>query len=620
MKSSGIKIVEVRIRNFRSLKSVDIGIDTLSIFVGANNSGKTSCLEALMFAMGYGAKPITDDDIYVGPGETSPPITRSIVIDILIKPIDDSRKVIDAFPSGSYWLILWGNGTSHDENDDEFMAFRTNYVWSKQKASYQVERKFLRDWRKDSSKLHESKTIDEAGLMSMKMIEPMALYYMDAKRDIDEDLKKHSSFWRKMTRDLIVTDEEKEELEKILTELNFKMIEKSEVLKHIKTHIDELKYFISTDTDGVNISPVPRTLRDIAKGIDINFTTEGAQSFPLSRHGMGTRSLAAILVFRAYMTWKIKQIGEDDIHSMLALEEPESHLHPQAQRALIDDMKKIPGQVIISTHSPYVSSKTSIEYIRCFFKEGSESYVSSMPSNKLNPKEIEKINREILNTRGDMLFARALVFFEGPTEEFALPIFATAYLEKNINHFGLSFVPVGGDTNYKPFLIMAKHFKIPWFVFSDGEKLAVERLERSINEIGLKDVSKQDNIVILPNELSFESYCVLKGHSGAVNTMLNEFHQSSDYLSDYIHQHHGKEGKNKIVRDYKSEGGQGRALIDILSANKVGYAQRLAHHILASKKERKIPEPIESLLDMVSKKIKVPEKRKTVKKTKVAKK
>ena len=115
MKLSGIKITEVRIRNFRSLKSVDVGIDTLSIFVGANNSGKTSCLEALMFAMGYGAKPITDDDIYIGPGETSPPTSRSIVIDILIKPVDDLGKVVIAFPGGSYWLTLWENGTSQDD-------------------------------------------------------------------------------------------------------------------------------------------------------------------------------------------------------------------------------------------------------------------------------------------------------------------------------------------------------------------------------------------------------------------------------------------------------------------------------------------------------------------------
>ncbi len=619
MKVSGIKIVEVRIRNFRSLKSVDVEIDTLTIFVGANNSGKTSCLEALMFAMGYGAKPITDDDIYVGPGETSPPASRSIVIDVLIKPVDDSRKVIDAFPSGSYWLTLWGNGTSQDENDDEFMAFRTNYFWSDQKTSYQVERKFLRDWREDSSKLHESMTIDEAGLMSMKMIEPMALYFMDAKRDIDEDLKKQSSFWRKMTRDLIIEPAERAELEKVLTDLNLEMVEKSEVLKHIKTHIDELKYFISTDTDGVNIAPVPRTLRDIAKGIDINFTTKGAQTFPLSRHGMGTRSLAAILVFRAYMTWKIKQIGSDDMHSMLALEEPESHLHPQAQRALIDDMEKIPGQVMISTHSPYISSKTSIEHIRCFFKDGAESFVSSIPSDELNPKEMEQLNRRILNTRGDMLFARALVFFEGETEEFALPIFAEAYFGKNVNHFGLSFVPVDGD-NYKPFILMAHHFRIPWFIFSDGEKLTVERLEKSIRKIELTDVFKQKNIIILPGGHTFESYCVSEGHCNAIKEMLNEYHQSKDFLSDYIDQFHGEKGKKGKPRDYKSKGGPERALTDSLSSNKVGYARPLARYILNSRKERKIPVPIEHLLEMVSEKIKFSEKIKPVRKVKVAKK
>ncbi|MEA3283263.1 MAG: AAA family ATPase [Euryarchaeota archaeon] len=51
---SGIKIIEVRIRNFRSLKEVNVSLDWLTVLIGENNSGKTSFLDALSAAIGAG--------------------------------------------------------------------------------------------------------------------------------------------------------------------------------------------------------------------------------------------------------------------------------------------------------------------------------------------------------------------------------------------------------------------------------------------------------------------------------------------------------------------------------------------------------------------------------------
>ena len=45
---SGIRILEVRIRNCRSLKSVDVFLDRLTVLIGTNNSGKTSFLNICM--------------------------------------------------------------------------------------------------------------------------------------------------------------------------------------------------------------------------------------------------------------------------------------------------------------------------------------------------------------------------------------------------------------------------------------------------------------------------------------------------------------------------------------------------------------------------------------------
>ena len=56
------------------------------------------------------------------------------------------------------------------------------------------------------------------------------------------------------------------------------------------------------------------------------------------------------------------------------------------------------------------------------------------------------------------LKARALVFFEGETEEQALPDFAEKYWDKHPNDLGFSFVGVGGSGSYLPFLRMAQSY------------------------------------------------------------------------------------------------------------------------------------------------------------------
>ena len=48
-----MKISKIRIKNFRKLRDCHINLsDKETLFVGANNSGKTSAMHALMFFLG----------------------------------------------------------------------------------------------------------------------------------------------------------------------------------------------------------------------------------------------------------------------------------------------------------------------------------------------------------------------------------------------------------------------------------------------------------------------------------------------------------------------------------------------------------------------------------------
>lgn len=595
---SGIKIIEVRIRNFRCLQEVDLNLDWITVLLGENDSGKTSFLDALFAAIGGGRQVISATDVFIGPNEKKVPRDRVITIDVLIRPTDEDGKINGIFESGSYWVELFGEGISQDEDERDFVAIRTQVKWNEIKSEYEKERRFLIDW-KASKDWGQSKT---KNVISSGQIEPLALYLLDAKRDMKDELQNRSSFWSKLVSDLDLDDKKVEKLEQVLSRINKDLINSSEVLGHVQNELDDLYETLGGNKGSVSLTPLPRHLRDLNRGIDVNYATVGAQSFPLSQHGMGTRSLAAVLTFRAYTKWRIKNAKGGKVHPMLALEEPESHLHPQAQMALFSQIDKMPGQRIISTHSPYIISQTNISYCRLFRKEGCNSQVSRINIASLEEEDIRKINRHVIDTRGDLLFARAILLFEGETEEQAFPILAENYWGRQTNSMGIALIGVGGDGKYFPFLKLASSFQIPWYIFSDGEAQSIKKVKSALRKSGIDDHLMSPNIFTIPGGLNFESYLVDQDYESAIMSMLDSYHHIENFLDNtYIPDMDGREKKKGMTRDYKSSEGRKQAMIDILSENKAQYAKPLAEKIIILAEEnQRCPDLIRKLFEKMS--------------------
>jgi len=599
LQNSGIKMTEIRIRNFRSLQKVDVLLDSLTVLIGENNSGKTSFLEALVAAIGANKRTMTEEDVFLAPNEDKPPKDRVITIDLRIRPADENGSVIDEFPEGSSWLALWGNGVSQDENDNDFVAIRTQMKWNTTRDEYITDRRFLLDWPKKSDDLLRAKINEKHGSVSTRDTDPIALYFMDAKRDIQDELHSRSSFWHKLVSDPGLSDEHVEKIEKTLNKLNEEIISGSEVLAHVQEHLNDLYQTVAADKGSASITPLARHLRDLSKGMDINFSTKGAQAFPLGRHGMGTRSLAAVLVFRAYTIWRQKKAKENAIHPMLALEEPEAHLHPQAQRALFSQIKEIPGQRIISTHSPYVAGQANIAQFRHFRKQGAETVVTQIDTTDLSQEDLRKIDRMVMNTRGEILYARALVFFEGETEEQALPVFAEKYWNTLPSTLGITFVGVGGKGNYLPFLRMAFSFNIPWYIFSDGEdeteKVVKDTLKKLYKPEEIEDCL---NVFFIPDGKNFEQYLCTAEYKDILIKMIISVNSTNETHPETLKQEWAKEidPQKKILQELSS------------GKNKTRYAKPLAEAITGMAQENiRFPALIRALFKKMSADIGLPE-------------
>lgn len=640
-----ILIDKVRIKNFRSLKNVEVNLTPVTILVGANNAGKTTFLRALNTIFGRNKSELTKDDLFIDKdGKTLTKANgelESITIDIRIVPIGEQGKRISVF--GNQWLSTFKNIQNDDIGD--FFAFRTVIQFGKEGDKYESTQYFLTNWTTPNPSPGDL-------LSNAEAFKAILLYFLDAQRDLQEDVKLRTSYFGKLASQIDSSYEPNvlTEINTLVTQLNDKAVSKSAVLSHLKNKLSKLNQTTQTEGEGVSINPFPKKIRDLHKGMQVDFQDTNSDAFGLEYHGMGTRSWASILSFSAFISWESQsKLNKGEAYfPLLALEEPESHLHPNAQRTLYNQLKSIEGQKIISTHSPYIAGQADLGELRHFYKNKDESKISQLyfsyedekrvkelleeieengnsaeintknrpiiagllaeKRKKLNREEVRKIKREIMNTRGEVLFSKAIVLFEGETEEQALPILAKEYFDNHHPYeIGLNFVGVGGKGKYQPFLNLAKFLNLPWYLLSDGDGGTETEVKSQIK--GIFGEEGYNNLFTLDEGADFEKYLIDKGYENELIEAVNKVKGGVFFPNKYIEEQHGQKRKGNELKNYKAENGDfldkaiPQALLDCLREGKTEYAESLSRAILTKKNAQGVclmPEKIKQLFDKIN--------------------
>jgi len=631
-----IMVKQVRINNFRSLASIDVTLGMTNVLIGQNNSGKSNLLKAIDIALN-GNRSVSEQDIFVKEGErlTS---DKTAIIDVLIVSTDDSNKKVKHF--SDFWTgVFTDKWITTDETNGDFVGMRTVISFDIKRNDYSPTRMPIKGWNASIDKA----VCGKKQQFGMDIAEYINSFFMDAHRDLSDDIKNKKSYFGRATSPTDLSDELVEKLEKQLNDVNGEIIKNIPALKQTSDRISAIGKTLGNPTSTVQIEPLTRNISDLHKGMDVIFKDGvGGASFSISQHGLGTRSWISFLALGAYVDWFSEKIKADDAEAesfvMLTMEEPESHLHPQAQRQLYSQMLAFNGQKIVSTHSPNVLAQAEMSDIIHFYKTNGETNAIRFKVGDYTKEEINRIKREVINTRGELLFSSVLVLCEGITEEQALPIYFKEYFGIEPIFCGVNIIGIGGQ-NYKSFLKLIKDFSIKWFIFSDGETKTIKTVKNAAKIMTETEIKDLPNVVILENKEDYERHLLTSGYGTMMIAGINKSEdcdsdeESADedsedannetYFEKYIkinnHTCCGRYKTNKPpcetckqdiyedkIRDYDGSEGYNRAIYDCCTGknSKAKYARYIAEEITSqSSGINKIPPKVRDLFKEIARQL-----------------
>ena len=532
----------IEIKNFRSFDNINIDFhEGVNVLIGHNNSGKSNLLRALAIIFDRTVKKqlsvedfnnsLTIDSLK----KQSP----KIVITVRIKQSENEDLMTDELITVSNWLTKLEEPYEAKIQYEFFLPIseEKNYVDTVNKANNKEE--IWNIIRSQFIRLYISKiwggNPENQVPIDNDNLNKFDFQFLDAIRDVERDMFSGRNTLLKSVIDFFLDYDIKSDKNITEEEQKMKLQERkdifsthsSQLIKNIQERLDSGNQEILSYIEEIGASYDKSTPdfegqlseSEIYMVLQLIVRQTTGMSIPITHNGLGYNNL----IFMALLLSKMQADSDGEflgsnakVFPILAIEEPEAHLHPTMQNEFIKFLKnnikdKKVKQIFITTHSTHISSSTNIDDIICLYKKndiGNVSYPGRILGEN-NIKSKKYVQRFLDATKSNMLFAEKIIFVEGLAEQLLLNIFAE-YLGKSLEKNHVAVINVGG-----------RYFEHFLHLLDSNNKGAIDRKVSCITDLDpvRKCKTKNNYKACYP----FEYNMNLEEFDYSTNDLLNEY-------------------------------------------------------------------------------------------------
>ena len=163
--------------------------------------------------------------------------------------------------------------------------------------------------------------------------------------------------------------------------------------------------------------------------------------------------------------------------SIICIEEPEAYLHPHQQREVATYLGRIlQGQVILSSHSPYIVSEFSPNSIIRLYKQNThDTSVASDGCSKVIGEGIEDFGYRMSVIPAEAFFSDCVILVEGPSEMVFYKTLAKQ-IGIELDRLNISVLSVDG-VSFPTYMKILNAMQIYWISRTDNDIMKVSRKE-----------------------------------------------------------------------------------------------------------------------------------------------